>query len=246
MSANKNISLFIPFVFPNFDEKYVANAFSRIGHVERVDFVAKQDRDGKNYNAVYVHFNKWLKNKLAKEIWEQCFEKNEQSKFYHDESDYFWIVLPNTAKKHVPGERKPRIELGNANVINIKSVENINYDQTFADKTLPAKSCPEEDEEPLEYIDEETLDLFLNPIGEWDQSEIAEIEAQIEADINKMNAEDENLVSIDWRYVHTIEEENKYLHGEIAHLRSALIKLNDMREAEATIGNFFSRFVRFN
>jgi hypothetical protein len=45
MSAITNTSLFIPHVFPNFDKDYVAKAFDHCGEVERVDFVAKQDRD---------------------------------------------------------------------------------------------------------------------------------------------------------------------------------------------------------
>jgi hypothetical protein len=203
MSANKNISLFVPFVFLNFDQKYVANAFATVGNVQRVDFVSKQDREGKTYNAVYVHFNKWYNNKLANDIWEKCFENNGQTQFYHDNSNYFWILLPNTAKKHVPGERKPRIELGNTNSINIKSVK---YDQTITDKPSPPKSDDEFDTKR--------------------EAELAEIETEMEA-------EDENLVNIDWRYVHVVEEENKWFREENAQLRAALINLDRMYQVEA-------------
>jgi len=218
MSANKNISLFIPFVFPNFDQKYVTKAFAKIGNVERVDFVAKQDRAGKTYNAVYVHFKDWYNNKLADHIWEQCFEKNEQTQYYHDNTEYFWIVLPNTAKKHVPGERKHRIGLGDANAINVKSVEK------------PATNLDEKIEE----------ECFEDPIEEVDmerEAELAEIEAIIEEENMK---EDKDLISIDWRYVHMIEQENKWLHGEIAQLRMALIKMDQMYQAEAAKVRAFS------
>jgi hypothetical protein len=215
MSANKNLSLFIPFVFPNFDQKYVTKAFAKIGNVERVDFVSKQDRAGKTYNAVYVHFKEWYNNKLADHIWEQCFEKNEQTQYYHDNTEYFWIVLPNTAKKHVPGERKQRIGLGDANAINVKSLE---------------KPTTNLDEKIEEECFEEEVDMER-------EAELAEIEAIMEQE--KME-EDKDLISIDWRYVHMMEQENKWLHGEIAQLRMALIKMDQMYQAEAAKVRAFS------
>jgi hypothetical protein len=220
MSAKKNISLFIPFVFPNFTQKYVTNAFSKIGNVERVDFVSKQDRAGKTYNAVYVHFKEWYNNELADHIYEKCFEKNSQTQFYHDDTEYFWIVLPNTAKKHVPGERKPRIGLGDANSINIKSIEKpdtTNLDEKF--------------EEYLEVICEPTEEL-----NERDE-QMEEIETEMEAE---MEEQDKNLISIDWRYVQAIEEENKWFHREIAQLRTALINLDRMYQVEAAKVRAFS------
>jgi len=230
-------SLFIPFVFSNFDQKYVTKAFSKIGNIERVDFVAKQARDGKTGNAVYIHFKEWYNNQKAKKIYETCIIKKEKyEEFDHDNSGYFWILLPNIAKKHMPGERKTRIGLGDANAINVKSVEKqVNME---TNKHVPFSF--DENEDPLEYIDEESLDLLLDPIGEWKQSEIAEIEAKMEEDINRMEREDQYLVKIDWRYVQVIEQENKYLHGEIAQLRMALINMDRMYQAEAAKVRAFS------
>ena len=62
---------------------------------------------------------------------------------------------------------------------------------------------------------------------------MAEIEAELEA-------EDENLVSIDYRYVQAVEQENVWLHGEIAQLRLALINLDQMYQAEAAKVRAFS------
>lgn len=221
MSANKNLSLFIPFVFPNFDQKYVANAFAKIGNVDRVDFVTKQDRAGKTYNAVYVHFKTWYNNELADHIYDVCFEKNGQTQFYHDDTEYFWIVLPNTAKKHMPGERKVRIGLGESNSINIKSIE---------------KTC---DKPPTSNLDDkfdEYLEVLHDPVEKCDtkrEAEIAEIEIEMEED-------DKNLITIDWRYVQAIEEENKWFHREIAQLRTALINLDRMYQVESAKVRAFS------
>jgi len=222
-------SLFVPFVFPNFDQKYVANAFAKIGSVDRVDFVAKQDRFGKTYNAVYVHFKEWYNNKLAKHVYEECFQKNEKYEFYHDDSEYFWIVLPNTAKKHMPGERKQRIGLCGANEINVKSLENKPEEEFEETKFEVFKKCLQE-EDVCEDIEE----------LEQTENELAEIEAEMEKDIEKMEEEDKNLISIDWRYVQVIEQENKYLHGEIAQLRMALINMDRMYQVEVAKVRAFS------
>jgi hypothetical protein len=110
MSAIKNISLYIPHVFPNFDKEYVIKAFKNIGEVSQIDFVAKQDRNGRNFNAVYVHFKKWFTNKKALAFYDSVVDESKEARLYHDEI-WYWIVLPNTAKKHISGDRKPRIDL---------------------------------------------------------------------------------------------------------------------------------------
>jgi len=228
MSATiKNMSLFIPHVFPNFDQKYVSDAFSEIGDVNRVDFVLKQDRDGKMFNAAYVHFKRWNDIDYAAEIQDQIAEKG-SVKFYHDETQYYWIVLPNTTKKHVQFERKPRIDLGDSKTISVKDVE------TTPAKKLKELICPGAPKKPsysqiasnimiaptlLEsQFDEECLELLRAPIEEWDV-EASETEAQMAEIEAEMAAEDKNLISIDYRYVQSIEEENAWLHSEIAELR---------------------------
>jgi hypothetical protein len=231
MSAVKNMSLFIPHVFPSFTEEYVSLAFEEVGDVDRVDFVAKQDRDGKSYNAVYIHFKKWYINAYTASLQKHIIE-NGSTKFYHDDT-WFWLILPNTAKKHASGaERKPRIDLS----------------ETTPEKLVEEPVCPPAPQKPsyaqmtttnekpnpvnLDTEFEEYLELLRAPIEEWDVEaseealEMAEIEAELEA-------EDENLVSIDWRYLKTIEEENMYLNCEVAQLRQALINLGQMYQVEA-------------
>ena len=250
MSAIKNISLFVPHVFPNFTQKYVAESFADLGDVDRVDFVAKQDRDGKPYNAVYIHFKKWYNNWFAIKT-QDDIERNGSVKFYHDESEYYWIVLPNTAKKHIPGERKPRIDLGEAKSVSVKAVE-----KTPEKKVNKQAACPGAPKKPtyaqlvvepvavppakleaeFEQCFDECLELLRAPIEEWEteeEAQMAEIEAELEA-------EDENLVSIDYRYVQAVEHENIWLNGEIAQLRMALINLDQMYQAEKAKVRAFS------
>ena len=254
MSTNKNISLFVPHVFPNFTHKYVADAFADLGDVDYVDFVAKQDRDGKSYNAAYVHFKSWFDTGFSTKTQYDITTKG-SIKYFHDESEYYWIVLPNTAKKHVPGERKPRIDLGESKSVSVKAVEKT------PEKPVKEVVCPGAPKKPTytQIADKTKVDTTpvavktddVKPIAsesvaakleaefeEWyenlnshvdlpdDEIQMAEIEAELDA-------EDANLVSIDCRYVQAIEHENVWLHGEIAQLRMALINLDQMYQAEA-------------
>jgi hypothetical protein len=254
MSAIKNISLFVPHVFPNFTQKYVAEAFADLGDVDRVDFVVKQDRDGKTFNAVYVHFNKWYDNRGASVI-QNDIANNGSSKLYHDDSEYYWILLPNTAKKHLPGERKPRLDLGEFNSINVKAVENTPENKTREVVCLDAPKKPSYYYRSITptLSDEECLELLRAPIEEWDV-EASDEAAQMAEIEDELAAEDDNLVSIDWRYVQAIEQENCRLHGEnfllngencqlngeIAQLRMALINLDQMYQAEKAKVRAFS------
>jgi hypothetical protein len=124
-------------MFPNFTQKYVSEAFARVGDVDRVDFVTKQDRNGKQFNAAYIHFNRWYDNDAASLI-QDNIAKDGSHMFYHQYSEYYWIVLPNTAKKYVPGDRKPRIDLGESKSLSVKAVE-----KTPEKTTKPSKSVGE-------------------------------------------------------------------------------------------------------
>lgn len=250
MSSNKNTSLFIPHVFPNFNKDYVAEAFADIGQVERVDFVAKQDRNGKPYNAAYIHFNNWYKNHAANRTLNDI-DINGSAKFYHDNSEYYWILLPNTANKHISGERKVRIDLGESKSISLKTIEKISEKQCpgapkkSIKPTYAEVACEKQyvNEKPIDRnLDaefEECLETLCAPIEEWDV-EFSEEAIEMAEMENILETEDENLVSIDYRYIQTIEQENTWLHGEVAQLRAALINLDQMYQAEAAKVRAFS------
>lgn len=196
ITAVNNTSLFIPHVFPSFDKDYVAKAFLECGEVERVDFVAKQDREGKVYNAAYVHFKKWHNNRFAIDF--QNKVNRESANFYHDESNYFWIVLPNTGKKHIPGERKETI------VIDEKPVKAMPMLTQLLAKSKSAAAVRAEE-----------------------IAQMAEIEAELDA-------EDDNLISIDHRYVKAIEEENSRVLEENSRLCATIahMKMEHMHQQQ--------------
>lgn len=269
MSAIKNISLYIPHIFPNFDKEYIANAFKNIGEISQIDLVAKQDRNGNNYNAAYVHFNKWFTNKKAIAFYDSVVDENKEARLCHDEP-WYWIVLPNTAKKHTSGDRKARIDLGESKSISAprpaksllpllafipeKNCPDAPKKPTYADAIvkpiekpleplIPMASIPEKSR-PSSQIGIEIVDpIRLWPWEEVNQSlettfdEVAAFEAEIEAEMDEiedfLEAEDENLVRIDGRYVQQLEQENWAMSAEIAELRVALIKMDQMYQAEA-------------
>jgi hypothetical protein len=229
MSATKNTSLYIPHVFANFSKEYVAEVFSEYGVIDHIDFVAKQDREGKDYNAVYIHFKTWYDD-YDNRLFEEKMLRESQVRVYHD-GPWYWIVLPNTAKKHVSGDRKPRIDLGDSKVI---SASNIAPSLKTPVKQYPPKVCPGA---PMKksYADaigkqseRQSLQTSFDEVAEFH----AEIEAQMDEVEEMIEAEDDNLVSIDGRYVESLEQENWAMNQEIAELRAALINLDHMYQAE--------------
>ena len=256
MSAMKNISLYIPHVFPNFDKEYVAKAFKNIGEVSQIDFVAKQDRNGKDFNAVYVHFTKWYTNKKATAFYNSVVDETKEARLTHDEP-WYWIVLPNTAKKHVPGERKPRLDLGEAKAISTSNIAPT-LPGTPVKATATEKVCPgapmkrsyadaivKQTEKPVEVQVTKSLQAEFDDESDFDEAlmkftEEIEDAANMDEIEEMLAAEDENLVSIDGRYVQAIEEENWAMRAEIAQLRAALINLDVMYQAEVAKVRAFS------
>ena len=178
--------------------------------------------------------------------------ENGNAKFYHDDSDYYWIVLPNTAKKHVSGDRKPRIDLGESKSISSNKipdklvlkrsehiVPNAPLKPRCIEKATHDKPVPRNlDAEFEEWFESHTIPND----NEWDEldAEASEEAAQMEEIEAELEKEDQYLVSIDSRYVATVEYENMMLHGEIAQLRMALINLDQMYQAEAAKVRAFS------
>lgn len=191
---SSNLSLFIPHVFPNFTKEYIATAFDNIGHVKVIDMISKKDRDGKPYNAVYVHFNRWYENETASLIKTEI-EHNGSSQLYHD-GKWYWILLRNTSTR--PGERKPVIDLSDFSKIPVPVLK-----RETAFSLEPGQSIEE-------YMDK--LEL------EEEERQLEEVEAAMEED-------DKYLVSIDGRYVATIEYENMSLRQELNELRREMFDL---------------------
>jgi hypothetical protein len=90
------LSLYLPHVFPEFNEEFIMNVFENIhkfGKVSRVDIVSNQP----TYNSVYVHFQYWNIEQLhVREFQEHIMEKKSVQIVY--QGKYYWNVNLNTSK----------------------------------------------------------------------------------------------------------------------------------------------------
>jgi hypothetical protein len=121
--VNQELSLYIPHVFLNFTSEYITDVFEfmELGEVKSIDLVAKMDKNGKQYNAAYIHFSEWFTGPVVENFQERVLDPNREARIIHDDP-WYWIILENTAKKYVPGARKECIDLSESieNVIGIK------------------------------------------------------------------------------------------------------------------------------
>jgi hypothetical protein len=218
-------SIYIPHVFPNFDKAYVTKVFESFGDVSKVDFVAKQDKQGKPYNSVYVHFSRWSKG------FEQDVQDQKEFRVTHDDP-WYWIVLPNTAKKHIPGERKPRIDLGDTKAISSSKAAPVNNLSDWITPVKKSKSsqrvCPDAPDRPSKRTTYAQAIGFMEPkpiartlTQEFSEADIEALddEAKMDEIEAEIEAEESNLVSIDGRYVEQLEQENLQMRQMIADLQ---------------------------
>ena len=108
-NLDHNMSLYIPHVFPNITFERMRDIFEKyeFGIVKKIDFVEKIGKDGE-YKAAYVHFESW--NTKIKNISRQMNIVKGNYKLIYDKP-WHWVILENKGKKHIPGERKQRIDL---------------------------------------------------------------------------------------------------------------------------------------
>ena len=111
-AINPGMSLYIPHVFPNFDEEYIAKVFENLGYgyVNRVDLISKMDKNGTNYNVAYVHFSQWDNSIIVENFQSHVTDTEKETRIVHDDP-WYWIVLENKTKKHIPKVCKQRINI---------------------------------------------------------------------------------------------------------------------------------------
>ena len=72
--------------------------FQKIGEVERVDLVIKQNRDGYVYYVAFIHFKEWYNTPAAHILQASIIDPQQKAKLQYHEN-WYWIVTEN---------RKPR------------------------------------------------------------------------------------------------------------------------------------------
>ena len=237
MSVLSNIPVFIPHVFVNIDEAYITKAFNKIGVINHMDFVSKQDGKGKIYNAVYIHFDHWLNNASAAKL-HRSLENGDEARLVHD-TPWFWVVLPNKGQKFVSTDRKPRIDLQflgekkevkkEVKVASMPMPEPVHLNSLDKERTTYAQIIQTEKKvypSPCERITRSTnVPIFEEgeDEDEFDAEDTEDVDnmAEMEAEMDADNA-DSCLISIDSRYIQTIEQENFFLRNQVNELRQAL------------------------
>lgn len=111
-SINQNLSLYIPHVFNNITDDRIRKIFmdQELGEVSRIDKVARVDKNGKNYNSVYIHFNSWTESTSVNNFQARVMNPEKNARIIYDDP-WHWIVLENTGAKHDSGARKVCIDV---------------------------------------------------------------------------------------------------------------------------------------
>ena len=229
MSTIKNISLYIPHIFANYTKDDVAQIFEdqNIGKIKNIDFISKFGQDGKPFSAAYIHFDHWFNNTAAANFQERVLDAEKEARIMY-EDPWYWIVLENKARKVVSGDRKPRIDLGNFPAISTSQITPVKEKKDNC-PNAPVKAKSYSQAVDIKSVNlsfdsdfQDVMDAFEN------EAEIDEIEAAMEED-------DQYLVSVDSRYIESIEAENMDLRAQIAYIHNALyveqIKTQALAEA---------------
>jgi hypothetical protein len=146
----KNVSLYIPHVFPNYSAEDVAAVFERlrIGKVSQVDMVPKRDNNNHKYFAAYIHFQHWFDNTAARNFQARLMNPAKEARIVYDDP-WYWIVLPYKNKMSFKKNKKPI----KANFAVSRSSEDSEYQSA---KVYPddSDSVASEMEEVMELLEE--------------------------------------------------------------------------------------------
>ena len=207
------MSLYIPHIFANYSKEDVAKVFEdhKIGKVKNIDFISKLGQDGKPFNAAYIHFEHWYNNVAAANFQSRVIDLKKEARIMY-EDPWYWIVLENKARKVAPGERKPRIDLGDFPAISTPV------------KVAKEEKCPDAPVKAKTQT-QTVLPISKSLLEEFDAADI-EAQMEIDAEMDEIEAlieeEESYLTTVDSRYVQTLEAENMDLRSQLAWFQSAL------------------------
>lgn len=220
MSSSSLMSLFIPHVFGNIDKEFIMEVFRehQLGNVKSIDFVSKLGKDGHEFNAAYIHMESWETGKAARDFKALVVNQDKEARLIYEEP-WYWIVLENTARKVVSGDRKPCLDLGSAKPKAKLCFETDNFPALSSAKVLPRAPT-------LSYVASKKIEDILTP--EFMRQTAAEIEEelQFEAEMDEIEAlmdeEDSRYAEFDINYVQQLEEENMAFSAQVNYLNNAL------------------------
>ena len=112
-----NLNLYIPHARDDVSKEQMRENLSRFGKIKVIDFVAKLDKNNRNYNSAYVYFDSWYPTTENKQIQAQIkpYTKTQnkmQSFKLNYDGNLHWIILENTSPApKAKQERKVVIDL---------------------------------------------------------------------------------------------------------------------------------------
>jgi hypothetical protein len=130
----QSLSLYIPHVFENISEKKMKEVFEDqgLGKVKNIDFIEKMDKNGKIYKTAFVHFECWYDSIITRNFQERIKNPNKEARIVYNDP-WFWVCFENKGKKHIPGERKERINLHDFSNIFEEEKNDLKIDQETED-----------------------------------------------------------------------------------------------------------------
>jgi len=123
-AINHQLSLFVPYMFPNITQDRVVEVFdsNHLGVVHHVDFLKKTDRNGKSYNAAYIHFSHWYENQIVANFQERVVNPDKDARVVYDDP-WYWIVLENTTFKTAKPEEMEFVSADYAALLEKKLID---------------------------------------------------------------------------------------------------------------------------
>jgi len=122
---------------------------------------------------------------------------------------WYWLVLQNKGKKHVPGQRKPTIDLDAFTTPEKPVAPMINFRPLNAPRLQRSKSTYLVGPPPAPLNLQKEFDIEAQCASE----EITQEE--MDWAYEQMERDNEHLISIDGRYVQSLEQDNEMLRSQL-------------------------------
>jgi hypothetical protein len=156
---------------------------------------------------------------------------NKEARVMYDDP-WYWIVLENKGKKRVPGQRKPTIDLDafttpekpvapmlNFRPLNVHRAPKKNNSWSQSGQLHTPVNLENAFDSEAQYMDEEIGQEEIDRAFDHMEYEMETVRmmSEMESEIEK---EDQCLISIDGRYVKSIEEELDMLRSQVSYLQN--------------------------
>jgi len=93
---SQKLSIYIPHVFANITKERIVEIFSNqsIGEIDRIDFVPKRGKDGREYNMAFIHMKSWYDNEWVHNLQARILNKNTEARIVYDDP-WYWNLYEN-------------------------------------------------------------------------------------------------------------------------------------------------------